>query len=179
MKLLLSALLLAASTLHAQTWKTVVPEGGTATLPATPAIPITYKYGGLATATTAAKWCDQVTVTTSTPLTAANGSIPCTVNGVKTADPDPNVVKEIDVLEGPTQVIIPTVVNGKSVNVTVPAVTPPVVTPPPPPPPAPVPVPPVATTPTAVLTFPAIVTQYSDGSATCVQTAGSVATVPK
>lgn len=174
MKLLLSALLLAASTIHAQTWKTVVPEGGTATLPATAAIPITYKYGGQISGTTAAKWCDQVTVTTSTPLTAANGSIPCTVAGVKTNDPDPNVVKEIDVLEGPTQVIIPTVVNGKSVNVTVPGA--PVVTPPPP---VVTPPPPTPTTPTAVLTFPAIVTQYSDGSATCVQTTGSVATVPK
>lgn len=119
--------LLLAPMLHAQTWypKAVVPEGGTATLPATVAMPITYRYGA------AGKYCDPITVTTSTPpIVASNGSVPCTVNGVKTSDPAPNVAKELDVQEQTASFVVATVINGAKGSVTVPALPP--VTPPPP-----------------------------------------------
>lgn len=117
--------------LPAQTWKTVVPENGTATLPATAAMPITYRYGGLATTTVPAKWCDSVTVTVSTAVTATNGSVTCKVNGVATTDPDPNVVKELDVQEQTTSFTVQTVIGGTKGSVVVPALP----APPPPPPP--------------------------------------------
>lgn len=136
MKRILPILLLLAPLLPAQTWKTVVPENGTATLPATAASPITYRYGGLATATVPAKWCDSVTVTATTSVVAANGGT-CKVNGVVTSDPDPNVVKELDVQEQAASFVVQTVINGTKGSVTVPAL--PVVVPPPPPPPPPPP----------------------------------------
>lgn len=104
----------------AQTWFKVVPENGTATLPAG----ATYQYGS------GVKFCDAVKVTVSTTVTAANGGT-CKVNGVVTADPDPNVVKELDVQEQAASFVVPVVINGVKSNVTVPALP----APPPPPPP--------------------------------------------
>ena len=99
-------------------WFKVVPENGTATLPAG----TTYQYGATG------KFCDAVKVTVSTTVTASNTSVACKVNGVVTADPDPNVVKELDVQEQAASFVVATVINGTKGSVTVPAL--PVVTPP-------------------------------------------------
>lgn len=133
MKRILPILLFLAPLLPAQTWFKVVPENGTATLPATVAAPITYRYGGQISGTTPAKWCDSVTVPTSTPpVVASNGSAACTVNKVAppSGDPDPNVAKELDVQEQATSFVVQTVINGVKGSVTVPALP----APPPPPP---------------------------------------------
>lgn len=139
--------LLAAPLLPAQTapvWFKVVPENGTATLPAG----ATYQYGATG------KFCDPIVVTSSTPpIVASNSSIPCTVKGVKTADPDPNVVKELDVQEQAASFVVPVVINGVKSNVTVPAL------PAPPPPPA-------STTQTLSCTATAIVTVTTPTSGT-------------
>lgn len=118
-----------AQTAATPTWSKVTSEG--ADQGSSPVVTLTagmtYRFGS------GTNYCDAVTVTTAVNITVWFQTVPCTVLGVATSDPDPGVVKELDVAEQTTAQTVLIFTAGVSSSALVPALPPP---PPPPPPPA-------------------------------------------
>jgi hypothetical protein len=121
--LVLIVMVVISTTVHAQTWFKVTSEiGPTASSSNTLTLPkgTIYRFGIGTT------YCDTVTLTAATTFSPVYfNSFPCTVKGVKVADPAPNITKEVDVQETAAAQVVS--LNGG--NVMVPAL-------PAPPPPA-------------------------------------------
>ena len=125
MRIALLAALLIAFSAEAQTYSKIVSEGTAVSAPVV-TIPAgqTYRWG------IGTKWCDPVTVSVATTITAYNfqlgtGTPPvCKVDGVATVDVDPNVIKELDGLETATAWIASVVTPPATdpLAVTVPAI---------------------------------------------------------
>jgi hypothetical protein len=121
MKTLLLFLALTTAPLMGQTWQKIVSEGAAQASSPVVTLPAgtVYRFGF------GTKFCDPVTTTGKITLTVWYARIVCTVNGVSTIDPDPNVQKELDVQETAVAQPISYVVGGKTTTVTVPALPPP------------------------------------------------------